>query len=123
MLPEQVLNPGPLTYELDALLIALRGPAQIFYFNLYLFNLIQLISQSIFSGSRKFTLRYWYFGMNLDIQIPSQIQQMAIELHKHNQVPVECVMLYKFSCFVNKLLMGERPGIFQLAHVVEMMYS
>ena len=27
MLPERVLNPGPLTYESGALLIALRGPA------------------------------------------------------------------------------------------------
>ena len=27
MLPDRVLNPGPLTYELDALPIALRGPA------------------------------------------------------------------------------------------------
>ena len=27
MLPDRVLNPGPLTYELGALLIALYGPA------------------------------------------------------------------------------------------------
>ena len=27
MLPDRVSNPGPLTYESDALLIALRGPA------------------------------------------------------------------------------------------------
>ena len=27
MLPDRVLNPGPLTYESDALPIALRGPA------------------------------------------------------------------------------------------------
>ena len=27
MLPERVSNPGPLTYESGALLIALRGPA------------------------------------------------------------------------------------------------
>ena len=27
MLPDQVSNPGPLTYESGALLIALRGPA------------------------------------------------------------------------------------------------
>ena len=27
MLPDQVLNPGPLTYESGALPIALRGPA------------------------------------------------------------------------------------------------
>ena len=29
MLPDRVLNPGPLTYESGALSIALRGPAQI----------------------------------------------------------------------------------------------
>ena len=29
MLPDRVSNPGPLTYESGALLIALRGPAQI----------------------------------------------------------------------------------------------
>ena len=28
MLPDRVLNPEPLTYESDALPIALRGPAQ-----------------------------------------------------------------------------------------------
>ena len=28
MLPDRVSNPGPLTYESDALLIALRGPAK-----------------------------------------------------------------------------------------------
>ena len=28
MLPDQVSNPGPLTYESGALLIALRGPAR-----------------------------------------------------------------------------------------------
>ena len=28
MLPERVSNPGPLTYESEALLIALRGPAR-----------------------------------------------------------------------------------------------
>ena len=28
MLPDQVSNPGPRTYESGALLIALRGPAQ-----------------------------------------------------------------------------------------------
>ena len=28
MLPDQVSNPGPLTYESDALPIALRGPAE-----------------------------------------------------------------------------------------------
>ena len=27
MLPDQVSNPGPITYESDALLIALRSPA------------------------------------------------------------------------------------------------
>ena len=30
MLPDRVSNPGPLTYESVALLIALRGPAAIF---------------------------------------------------------------------------------------------
>ena len=29
MLPDQVSNPGPLTYESSALPIALRGPAQV----------------------------------------------------------------------------------------------
>ena len=29
MLPDRVSNPGPLTYESDALPIALRGPAQL----------------------------------------------------------------------------------------------
>ena len=28
MLPDRVSNPGPLTYESDALPIALRGPAE-----------------------------------------------------------------------------------------------
>ena len=32
MLPDRVSNPGPLTYESDALPIALRGPAK-FYLN------------------------------------------------------------------------------------------
>ena len=32
MLPDQVSNPGPLTYESGALLIALRGPALSFSF-------------------------------------------------------------------------------------------
>ena len=31
MLPDRVLNPGPLTYESGALPIALRGPAHIVY--------------------------------------------------------------------------------------------
>ena len=31
MLPDQVSNPGPLTYESDALPIALRGPALVHY--------------------------------------------------------------------------------------------
>ena len=31
MLPDRVSNPGPLTYESDALPIALRGPAQALY--------------------------------------------------------------------------------------------
>ena len=31
MLPDRVSNPGPLTYESDALLIALRGPATLRY--------------------------------------------------------------------------------------------
>ena len=30
MLPDRVWNPGPLTYESDALPIALRGPATYF---------------------------------------------------------------------------------------------
>ena len=38
MLPDQVSNPGPLTYESGALPIALRGPAMI------MFNLHKLIS-------------------------------------------------------------------------------
>ena len=29
MLPDRVLNPGPLTYESGALPIALRGPAEV----------------------------------------------------------------------------------------------
>ena len=29
MLPDRVSNPGPLTYESDALPIALRGPAEV----------------------------------------------------------------------------------------------
>ena len=29
MLPDRVSNPGPLTYESDALPIALRGPARV----------------------------------------------------------------------------------------------
>ena len=32
MLPDRVSNPGPLTYESDALPIALRGPAGEFAF-------------------------------------------------------------------------------------------
>ena len=34
MLPDRVLNPGPLTYESGALPIALRGPARERYFEL-----------------------------------------------------------------------------------------
>ena len=33
MLPDRVSNPGPLTYESGALLIALRGPARLIEFN------------------------------------------------------------------------------------------
>ena len=32
MMPDRVSNPGPLTYELGALLIALCGPAFFFFF-------------------------------------------------------------------------------------------
>ena len=31
MLPDKVLNPGPLTYESGALPIALRGPASVLF--------------------------------------------------------------------------------------------
>ena len=53
MWPDRVSNPGPPTFESGALPIALRGPAEI--------SLKQLISQSKFSGPRKFTLRYQKF--------------------------------------------------------------
>ena len=49
MLPDPVLNPGPLTYESGALPIALRGPAQkpvegtIFFF--IIFVATELISE------------------------------------------------------------------------------
>ena len=33
------------------------------------YNLKLLVSQSKFSGTRKFTLRYQYFGMNFDFEI------------------------------------------------------
>ena len=33
MLPDWVLNPGPLTYESGALQIALRGPAPMYHIN------------------------------------------------------------------------------------------
>ena len=32
MLPDRVLNPGPLTYESGALPIALRGPAHVVWY-------------------------------------------------------------------------------------------
>ena len=49
MLPDQVSNPGPMTYESGALPIALHGPA--------------------LSGPRKFSLRYRKFGMNFNFEI------------------------------------------------------
>ena len=36
MLPDRVSNPGPLTYESDALPIALRGPAKFLVQNKFL---------------------------------------------------------------------------------------
>ena len=41
MLPDRVSNPGPLTYESDALAIALRGPAagkQPYTFNKHIYQ-------------------------------------------------------------------------------------
>ena len=44
MLPDRVSNPGPLTYESDALPIALRGPAGLVrFFNLSAFSAGPLI--------------------------------------------------------------------------------
>ena len=43
MLPDRVSNPGPLTYESDALPIALRGPAQ----NFLVYRFIIIISSSL----------------------------------------------------------------------------
>ena len=40
MLPDRVSNPGPLTYESDALPIALRGPAILGCINSYEVGLI-----------------------------------------------------------------------------------
>ena len=49
MLPDRVSNPGPLTYESDALPIALRGPAQLGHctFISYLFLKLSLYVNSI----------------------------------------------------------------------------
>ena len=59
MWPERVLNPGPLALVSDTLLTALCSPA--------LLSFLLILSQT--SGTRKFTLRYQQFGMNLDSEI------------------------------------------------------
>ena len=50
MLPDRVSNPGPLTYESDALPIALRGPAGVFRYPMLSFK----ASVSWFYGRRHF---------------------------------------------------------------------
>ena len=40
MLPDQVSNPGPLTYESGALPIALRGPAGEYVYNIYVLKTV-----------------------------------------------------------------------------------
>ena len=60
MLPDRVSNPGPLTYESDALPIALRGPAG------------TLVYYTVESGHMSYFLctsapdisNYWYFEVN-----------------------------------------------------------
>ena len=44
MLPDQVSNPGPLTYESGALPIALRGPAVIYRINRIYVNLVYSVN-------------------------------------------------------------------------------
>ena len=51
MLPDQVSNPGPLTYESDALPIALRGPA------------IWVRAKTV--GTRKRTFLAWLFSKKM----------------------------------------------------------
>ena len=50
MLPGRVLNPGPLTYESDALPIALRGPASVLVKVIYS---CREITRSAFEGSEQ----------------------------------------------------------------------
>ena len=49
MLPDRVSNPGPLTYELGALLIALRGLAIVPYLRLLLSNDYIYVCMLLFS--------------------------------------------------------------------------
>ena len=68
MLPDQVSNPGPLTYESGALPIALRGPAHLTYVP---FILLEGISKSIlFNSILKYIICFQcakcnYFGTDL----------------------------------------------------------
>ena len=59
MLPDQVSNPGPLTYESGALLIALRGPASFKGSNLAIF-----ISYSLLSGGSTLNEKNLLLGAN-----------------------------------------------------------
>ena len=57
MLPDQVSNPGPLTYESDALPIALRGPAD--------FGQLRFCSKKCFCASmlQRSPVHYMYWSM------------------------------------------------------------
>ena len=52
MLPDQVSNPGPLTYESGALPIALRGPVNILKLN-YLLNIQNTIYKQKYLLNKK----------------------------------------------------------------------
>ena len=58
MLPDQVSNPGPLTYESDALPTALRGPA-FFRWKIRIIGIPEISMENILNlNSLGFSLRY-----------------------------------------------------------------
>ena len=64
MLPDRVSNPGPLTYESGALLIALRGPEPILVVLVYIMIHTKFQGhRSIGSGEEDFLRFLPYMGM------------------------------------------------------------
>ena len=63
MLPDRVSNPGPLTYESDALLIALRGPQWLEHRWLVYQGCFELVLE--FLGKKIHSGRHYYIWDNL----------------------------------------------------------